>query len=290
MTAPAPVPGWQLAAAAALALVAVVVPVSLGRPAVQVAAGAIAAGMLTYVMRGRGRRRQDLAIGMTLVALVGVAVSAQVAPSLGLTWFGVIPLAWLLRGEREARRDEATIGQPLTGWRGRAAVAGVGLLVAGAIAYVAVTVRSVEDLGAFAGPPAAAAIAAVLGSVVVLLRRTWVGRGLSGWKQEAGRDVPAVVRAIAAERALAPADRRTGADDTSLDGARDHAELAVMFLESGPSLEAVHELERLLQVAGAWEDSAALTRQVAALEPLVRRGRRTRGRVDTELRRDAASG
>ncbi|MBM9465148.1 hypothetical protein JL108_16995 [Aeromicrobium sp. YIM 150415] len=280
-------PRWQILAAIAVAVGSIAVPVALEMSPLRAGAIATAAIVLTYGMRGRDRPRRDLLMGMTLVVLVGPLLAVQGEPLLGLSWCGVVPLGYLLRREREARRDPAMLDRTWTGWRARLAVA---LLVAGmlgSLVYVAATVRSWNDLISAAGPAAAVAIAGLLGSLIVLGKRLWLRRATRRWYAAARSRVEPALAELRREQAIAREERETGADDASLVAAADHAGMALLFLDSGPRLEAVHEIAELAAVASrdGWNRAAPLTRAIRRMERLGRRGARLRHGVDVEIDR-----
>ena len=280
-------PRWQLLAATVVAVGSIALPVALGMSPLRVGALSLAAIVMTYSMRGRNRLHRDLLLGMTLVVLVGLVTALQGEPLLGLSWCGVIPLGYLLRREREARRDPATLDATWTGWRGRLAVS---LLVAGlvgSLVYVAVTVRSWNDLASSVGPAVAVAGAGLLGSLIVLGKRLWLRWATRRWYATAHSEVGPVLAGLRQEQAVARDERETGADDASLAAAADHAEMALLFLESGPRLEAVHEVRQLAAVPSrdGWNGTAPLTRTIQRLARQGSRGARLRQGVDVEIDR-----
>lgn len=241
-------PRWQILAAAAAAVGSIALPVALGMSPLRAGLLSVAAIVLTYSMRGRNRPRRDLLLGMTLVVLVGVVMTLQGEPLLGLSWCGVVPFGYLLRREREARRAPGTADAIWTGWRGRLAAS---LLVAGlvgSLVFVAVTVRSWNDLASSAGPAVAVAVAGLLGSLIVLGKRLWLRWAIRRWYASAGSRVGPVLVELRREQSVDREQRGTGADDVSLAAAADHAEMALLFLESGPRLEAVREIRELAAV------------------------------------------
>lgn len=180
-----------------------------------------------------------------------------------------------------------SVDQKWTGWRGRLVLLLIiGAAVAGLV-YLAATVRSWRELFILGGPALSAQIAAIIGALVLLGWRLWLRRASRRWYADTLTLVRPILAGVRREQAAPSQERTTRASDDSLTKAVDHAQMALLLLESGPRLEAAGEVQRLAELASVdgWEPSASLTRKVRALARAGKLGARLRGRVDVEIER-----